>query len=49
MGATEPNILLAALIEEAGVSRAGLAAHINRVAAPADCACGTNTPRWPAG
>ncbi|MFF9352212.1 transcriptional regulator [Streptomyces sp. NPDC014734] len=30
MGATEPNILLAALIEEAGVSRAGLAAHINR-------------------
>ncbi|MFF8714451.1 transcriptional regulator [Streptomyces sp. NPDC015184] len=30
MGATEPNILLAALIEEAGVSRAGLAAHVNR-------------------
>ncbi|MFJ2880219.1 transcriptional regulator [Streptomyces sp. NPDC086796] len=30
MGATEPNVLLAALIEEAGVSRAGLAAHINR-------------------
>ncbi|SCF70299.1 transcriptional regulator [Streptomyces sp. Ncost-T10-10d] len=30
MGATEPNILLEALIEEADVSRAGLAAHINR-------------------
>ena len=26
----EPNILLEALIDEAGVSRAGLAAHINR-------------------
>ncbi|MDV9202502.1 transcriptional regulator, partial [Streptomyces sp. Wh19] len=34
MGATEPNILLAALIEEAGVSRAGLAAHINRAGRP---------------
>ncbi|MEU2127656.1 transcriptional regulator [Streptomyces sp. NPDC018352] len=34
MGATEPNILLAALIEEAGVSRAGLAAHVNRAGRP---------------
>lgn len=34
MGATEPNVLLAALIEEAGVSRAGLAAHINRAGRP---------------
>lgn len=30
MGATEPNTLLEALIDEAGVSRAGLAAHVNR-------------------
>ncbi|NED29755.1 transcriptional regulator, partial [Streptomyces anulatus] len=26
----EPNVLLEALIEEAGVSRAGLAGHVNR-------------------
>lgn len=30
MGAMEPNTLLEALIDEAGVSRAGLAAHVNR-------------------
>lgn len=30
MGVMEPNTLLEALIEEAGVSRAGLAAHVNR-------------------
>lgn len=29
MGATEPNVLLGALIDEAGISRAGLAAHVN--------------------
>lgn len=30
MGAMEPNTLLEALIDEAGVSRAGLAAHVNQ-------------------
>lgn len=30
MGAMEPNTMLEALIDEAGVSRAGLAAHVNR-------------------
>lgn len=45
----EPNILLEALIDEAGVSRAGLAAHVNRAGRARGCPCGTNTPPWHAG
>ncbi len=45
----QPNTLLDALLDEAGVSHAGLATRVNRAGRARDSPCVTNTPPWRAG